>query len=104
MLIPRQQPIVPERLFVSSPAELSASPFARVAQAAHLLGKVIDHCNREIHDFTIVQGEVEILHKTITALLELLSGGPETAALFQDAIAICLRWASIYPMFFTYNP
>lgn len=86
-----QESVVLDRLFVSSSTELSASPFARVAQATHLLGKVIRHCNDEVKDLSDVQGYIELLYQAITSLLGLLAKDTQSIVQFQNAIAICLR-------------
>ncbi|KAK1244211.1 hypothetical protein MKX08_002349 [Trichoderma sp. CBMAI-0020] len=51
----------PERLILSSSKHLSASPFARLAQASHLQGEVIKHCNDETQSLLHVKNSVEVL-------------------------------------------
>ncbi|KFA78770.1 hypothetical protein S40288_08934, partial [Stachybotrys chartarum IBT 40288] len=79
----------PERMLISFPHQLAASPFGRVAQAAHLLGQVIRHCNEQPADLREVEANIESLSKLANSFLELLTNENENVFHFRDAIAIC---------------
>lgn len=83
--------VVPERLFLSSSEQISASPFARLAQASHLLGEVVRHCNSDMSQPSIVLEELNLLYQTICALLDVLMTHKATTIRFHSAIAVCLR-------------
>ncbi|KAK5994448.1 Transcription factor BOA15 [Cladobotryum mycophilum] len=82
--------VVPERLFLSSPQQLSASPFARLAQASHLLGEVVSHCNNATRELAMVQEELDTIYQAIMSLLGVLSRDDASVIRFYSAIAVCL--------------
>lgn len=84
---------------MSSLVHFSASPFSRLAQASHLLGKVIRHCNDETQNLQAAQEEVETLYQSITTLLALLNKDAQSTLRFQNAVAICLRFVFTLNMF-----
>jgi hypothetical protein len=84
--------IVPERLFLSSVDQLSASPFARLAQASHLLGEVIRHCNSDISQPHMVLDQLRLLYQALSSLLGALTRDDASVVRFQSAIAVCLRY------------
>lgn len=61
----------PERLYISSPATSKTSPYARLAQAFNLLGRVIRHCDDQGQDLAFMLEEMNTLHQATSALLEL---------------------------------
>ncbi|KAH6611618.1 fungal specific transcription factor domain [Trichoderma cornu-damae] len=81
----------PERLILSSPKHLSASPFARLAQASHLQGEVIKHCNDEAESLAGVQSEVEMLSQALLSFLEVISKDTASMMHFYSAVGVCLR-------------
>jgi hypothetical protein len=80
-------------MFLSSLENLSASPFARVAQASHVLGQVVQHCNKTPEDLGLVKQSLELLTNVANSLLQLLTKDEESAFRFRSAIAICHRYA-----------
>jgi hypothetical protein len=80
----------PDTMLLSSSEDISASPFARVAQAAHILGQVIKHCNRNSVDLEETKQNVELLSKIANSLLGLLTRNHETVLRFHSAISLCL--------------
>ena len=83
--------ISPDSMLLSSVEDISASPFARVAQAAHLLGQVIRHCNAPSHDLDAVKRNINLLSQVTNSLLALLIKDEESNLRFCNAIAICFR-------------
>lgn len=83
--------VPPERLFLSSPSSILVSPFARLAQASNLLGRVIRHCNDESLDVELVLEDITLLNQTTSSLLSLLTGDSDATMAFYNATAICLR-------------
>jgi hypothetical protein len=83
--------VPPERLFLSSPTSTPVSPFARLAQASNLLGRVIRHCNDETLEIELALEEITLLHNTTSSLLSLLTGDSDATMAFYNAAAICLR-------------
>ncbi|KAH0538496.1 hypothetical protein GP486_008774, partial [Trichoglossum hirsutum] len=63
-----------EPLLVSSSANAQAGNFARLAQASHLLGRVIRHTNDLPTDVEFRLEEARQLDRTIRALYKLLPG------------------------------
>lgn len=82
-----QQMIHPEGLYVSS-QQSAASPFARLAQAAHLLGRVIRHCHDSNLDPQFILDNFEALSQTNLSLTELLSVGCSGTPADLDAATI----------------
>ncbi|RFU33261.1 hypothetical protein B7463_g3044, partial [Scytalidium lignicola] len=66
--------ISPERLYASSPATAITSPYARLAQAFNLLGRVIRHCDDQDQDIVFMLEEMNTLHQATCALLDLIKG------------------------------
>jgi hypothetical protein len=87
-----KQHTVPERLFLSSPETMSASPFARLAQATHLMGEVIRHCNSDTSHPRGVLAELKLLHEALQSFLKVLSVDKESSIRFHGAVAVCLRY------------
>ncbi|RDW74891.1 fungal specific transcription factor protein [Coleophoma cylindrospora] len=79
--------IASERLYVSSPTTASASPYARLAQAYNLLGRVIRHCNDPIQDLAFMLDEMSTLHQATSALLELTANEESEGS--YVALAVC---------------
>ncbi|GAD96496.1 fungal specific transcription factor domain protein [Paecilomyces variotii No. 5] len=65
--------IFPERLYMSSPTTAVTSPYARLAQAYNLMGRVIRHCDDEDQHLTFILEEMGTLHHAISALLDLVA-------------------------------
>ncbi|KAH7325670.1 hypothetical protein B0I35DRAFT_420912 [Stachybotrys elegans] len=80
----------PDSMLLSSLDCISASPFARVAQASHLLGQVIQHCNKTPEDFGAVKSSIELLTSVTNSLLQLLTKDEQSTFHFRNAIALCL--------------
>jgi hypothetical protein len=81
----------PERIFISSPNRLHASPFGRVAQACHLLGKVIRHCNEPPTNVAATKENILLLSQTIDTLLDLMMKDESSIMQFANAISLCFR-------------
>jgi hypothetical protein len=83
--------VPPERLSLLS-QQGAVSPFARLAQAANLLGRVIRHCTDAELDFHFVLDDFETLDQTIFSLMELLAA-EHSAASMEMCIAttVCFR-------------
>ncbi|KAH8803327.1 fungal-specific transcription factor domain protein [Xylogone sp. PMI_703] len=82
--------VPPERVSLSSPTSISVSPFARVAQASNLLGRVIRHCNDRTSSPAFMLDNMELLHQTTSSLIVLLTDDPSIADSFYLAHAVCL--------------
>lgn len=82
--------VPPERLYVASPATAIASPFARLAQAFNLLGRVIRHCDDHDQDLDFMLEEMSTLHQATSALLELTAN--EGSGDYCVASAVCFRY------------
>lgn len=67
-----------------------AGPYTRLAQAFHLLGRVIRHCDYHDQDIDFILEEMCTLHQAISALLELTTneGSGEDSYV---ATAVCFR-------------
>lgn len=90
-----QEIVPPERVCLSSLTS-SVSPFARLAQASNLLGRVIRHCNDTALDLEFVLDNYEMLCQTIFSLVELLSQDDSTASIETSiAATICFRYAKL---------
>jgi len=63
-------------LYLSSPASLPASPFARLCQASHLLGRVLRHHHDTKLEPSFRYEEASQLSRTIQALIALLPVEP----------------------------
>ncbi|EHK42205.1 hypothetical protein TRIATDRAFT_229754 [Trichoderma atroviride IMI 206040] len=81
----------PERLILSSSKHLSASPFARLAQASHLQGEVIKHCNDETQSLAHVKNSVEMLSQVLLSFLEVISKDRASMMHFYSSVGVCLR-------------
>ncbi|KAL7811964.1 fungal-specific transcription factor domain-containing protein [Trichoderma gracile] len=84
------QAMYPERLILSSSKHLSASPFARLAQASHLQGEVIKHCNDGTQSLEHVQNDVEVLSQVIWSFLDVISKDRSSMMHFYSAVGVCL--------------
>ena len=82
--------VSPERVFVSTPPSVTVSPFATLAQACNLLGRVIRHCNDETPEPKFVIDEMSLLYGTVTSLLSLLPVN-DVGGEFFNSVAICYR-------------
>jgi hypothetical protein len=82
--------VAPERLYVSSPAMAVASPYARLAQAFNLLGRVIRHCDDHGQDLNFMLDEMRTLHQATSALLELTENEGSDGS--PVASAVCFRY------------
>ncbi|KAM0522953.1 hypothetical protein ACHAPE_001442 [Trichoderma viride] len=80
----------PERLILSSSKHLSASPFARLAQASHLQGEVIKHCNDETQSLSHVKNSVEVLSQVLLSFLDVISKDKASMMLFYSSVGVCL--------------
>lgn len=68
------------------------SPFARLSQAANLLGRVIRHCNDTTADIEHVLDNAALLFGTINSLLEILAADNHVSQQSSNvATAFCLR-------------
>ncbi|KAI9760148.1 MAG: hypothetical protein M4579_001868 [Chaenotheca gracillima] len=85
---------VNEPLFVSSATDMPAGPFARLCQAAHLLGRVIRHTTDKIDDPEFRVQEALQLEKTIKALAGVLPGECFEESRLCTAISICYRYSA----------
>ncbi|KAK6452913.1 hypothetical protein FP744_10009164 [Trichoderma asperellum] len=84
------QAMYPERLILSSSKHLSASPFARLAQASHLQGEVIKHCNDETQSLSHVKNSVEVLSQVLLSFLEVISKDRGSMMHFYSSVGVCL--------------
>ncbi|RDW85927.1 hypothetical protein BP5796_04252 [Coleophoma crateriformis] len=82
--------IASERLYVSSPTTARASPYARLAQAYNLLGRVIRHCNDPIQDLAFMLDEMSTLHQATSALLELIASEESEGS--YVGLAVCFGY------------
>lgn len=93
-LVP-QEIVPPERVCLSSLAS-SVSPFARLAQASNLLGRVIRHCNETALELEFILDNFEMLCQTIFSLMGLLFQDDSTASIETSiAATICFRYAEL---------
>lgn len=83
--------VPPERLFLSTPTSVPVSPFARMAQASNLLGRVIRHCNDETLEPKFVLEDIELLSQTTSSLLRLLTSDTKMTGNLNVAAALCFR-------------
>ncbi|KAL7933909.1 fungal-specific transcription factor domain-containing protein [Trichoderma chlorosporum] len=84
------QAMYPERLILSSSKHLSASPFARLAQASHLQGEVIKHCNDNTRSLALVQNDVEVLSQILWSFLEVIGKDRSSMMHFYSSVGVCL--------------
>ncbi|QYS95142.1 Zn(2)-C6 fungal-type domain-containing protein [Trichoderma simmonsii] len=84
------QAMYPERLILSSSKHLSASPFARLAQASHLQGEVIKHCNDDTRSLALVQNDVEVLSQVLWSFLEVIGKDRSSMMHFYSSVGVCL--------------
>ncbi|KAF4965163.1 hypothetical protein FSARC_7030 [Fusarium sarcochroum] len=83
--------VPPERVSLSS-QQTPVGPFARLAQAANLLGRVIRHCNETSLELDFVLDNFEALDQTILSLMALLSTEHSTPSTETcTATALCFR-------------
>ncbi|EAW06925.1 transcription factor domain protein [Aspergillus clavatus NRRL 1] len=88
--------VPPERVSLSSQTVHTLSPFARLAQAANLLGRVIRHCNDTTLEINFVLDDFETLCQAIYSLMELLPNDDPLVRMDATlARTVCFRWASI---------
>ncbi|KAE8356375.1 fungal-specific transcription factor domain protein [Aspergillus coremiiformis] len=82
--------MTPERVSLSSRSTNPVSPFARLAQASNLLGRVIRHCNETTLELSYVLEDFDTLCQTISSLLDLLSIDNRNPSMeIHLAIGIC---------------
>ncbi|KAH8805405.1 hypothetical protein F5884DRAFT_799223 [Xylogone sp. PMI_703] len=95
--------ISPERLYISSPTTAITSPYARLAQAFNLLGRVIRHCDDQDpeQDLAFMLEEMNTLHQATSALLELIAN--EKSEDSYVALAICISTLMKLHKNFLYN-
>ncbi|UKZ45921.1 hypothetical protein TrVGV298_000115 [Trichoderma virens] len=86
----QRQAMYPERLILSSSKHLSASPFARLAQASHLQGEVIKHCNDNTRSLALVQNDVEVLSQVLWSFLEVIGKDRASMMHFYSSVGVCL--------------
>ena len=95
---PPQGMIANEPLLVSSSTNIQVGCFARLAQASHLLGRVLRHTNDLPADIAFRLEEARQLDRTIRALYKLLPGeGPEDSIGTSNPLAICFRHVAFLP-------
>ena len=82
---------LPEKIFLSYPTDLPVSPYARVAQATNLLGKVIRHCEDFGSEPEFTRDRMVLLNQTTSSLLDLLQFDSNSADSCHDAAALCFR-------------
>jgi hypothetical protein len=92
--------VAPERLCVSSPATAITSPYARLAQAFNLLGRVIRHCDDRDQDLAFILEEMITLHQATSALLELTMNEESEGS--YVASAVCFRYVNDVVIIITY--
>ncbi|KAL7915448.1 fungal-specific transcription factor domain-containing protein [Trichoderma velutinum] len=92
------QAMYPERLILSSSKHLSASPFARLAQASHLQGEVIKHCNDDTRSLALVQNDVEVLSQVLWSFLEVIGKDRSSMMHFYSSVGVCLRALDVTEM------
>ncbi|EXJ62130.1 hypothetical protein A1O7_02563 [Cladophialophora yegresii CBS 114405] len=79
-----------EPLYVSTPTNVRASPFARTCQATHLLGRLIRLLNDRVLDASMRFSEAIQLHRTLQALANLLPNDVARAPeRYGTPLAIC---------------
>lgn len=69
------------------------SPYARLAQAYNLLGRVIRHCDDQDQDLDFILDEMSTLHQATSALLELTRS--EESDDSYVATAVCFRYVEV---------
>lgn len=96
-----QEIVPPEHICLSSLTS-SVSPFARLAQASNLLGRVIRHCNDTALELEFVLDNFEMLCQTIFSLVELLSQDDSMTTINAGiAATICFRYTEL-PSYIAY--
>ena len=79
-----------EPLYVSTPTNVRAGPFARTCQATHLLGRLIRLLNDRLLDAPLRFTEAIQLHRTLQALANLLPGDVQRSTeQYGTPLAIC---------------
>lgn len=79
-----------EPLYVSTPTSVKAGNFARTAQTTHLLGRLVRLLNDQSDDLVMRFTEAAQIHRTITALTNLLVDEVENEPLkFGTPAALC---------------
>ncbi|PYI07086.1 hypothetical protein BO78DRAFT_444274 [Aspergillus sclerotiicarbonarius CBS 121057] len=79
----------PERVYLSSPTKETASPFARLAQASNLLGRVIRHVDDEPSDPQEILYEIQILSDALFSLLDLIKVDSLGREAYWAARSVC---------------
>jgi hypothetical protein len=82
--------ISPARLYISSPPTELISPYARLAQAFNLLGRVIRHCDDQDQGLAFMLEEMSTLHQAVSALIGLITN--EESENTYVALAVCFRY------------
>jgi len=79
-----------EPLYVSSPTNVRAGPFARTCQATHLLGRLVRLLNDQLLDAPLRFTEALQLHRTLRAFANLLPDEVrQSPARFGTPLALC---------------
>jgi hypothetical protein len=81
----------PERVYLSSPTDGVASPFARLAQASHLLGRVIRHVDDTLSPEDTLR-EIKLLSDALFSLVNLIKTDSIVADGYWPALSICFRY------------
>lgn len=81
----------PERVLVSSPKDVKISPFARMAQAANLVGHVIRHCDSDEMRISLVIEEFRLLYQTTQSLCDVILSEAFESSANYSSLAICFR-------------
>ncbi|OJJ35901.1 hypothetical protein ASPWEDRAFT_183896 [Aspergillus wentii DTO 134E9] len=81
--------VPPERVSLASGSNSSVTPFARLAQASNLLGRVIRHCNDTTLELQYALDDYEMLSQAIYSLVDLLVMDASPSSETSIASAIC---------------
>ncbi|KAH8691530.1 hypothetical protein BGW36DRAFT_54062 [Talaromyces proteolyticus] len=79
--------VAPERLRTST--DHPVSQFSRMAQAAHLLGQAIRHCNDETSNMSFVLEDIDVVCQATNSLLNLMTANRDDTVCYYVAVAIC---------------
>ncbi|KAL3479386.1 hypothetical protein BJX99DRAFT_78198 [Aspergillus californicus] len=90
--------VLPERISLSSGNNIDTlTPFARLAQASNLLGRVIRHCNDTTLQLGFVIEDFEALYQALYSLLELLPA-PQQAMEIDGIIARTICYSALFKL------
>ncbi|KAL4876542.1 hypothetical protein BJY04DRAFT_231560 [Aspergillus karnatakaensis] len=94
--------VAPDRVSLSSPTNHTLGSFARLAQAANLLGRVINHLNETNLDTKLKLDDFETLTQAIYSLVELLAvtstGNSEASSPLNNAIAQAICYSALFKL------